>query len=69
MSWTSGEILDRLLKVIHLIFSNKFGQIWVKIQIEYTLHGVMKYECELIIDLPRDRVIEMFDNPDNLSKW
>ncbi len=29
----------------------------------------MKYTCETIIDLPRDRVIELFDNPDNLSKW
>ncbi len=29
----------------------------------------MKYESELIIDLPRERVIELFDNPDNLPKW
>ncbi len=29
----------------------------------------MKYEVELIIDLPRERVIELFDNPDNLAKW
>ena len=29
----------------------------------------MKFKCELIIDLPRARVIELFDNPDNLSKW
>jgi hypothetical protein len=29
----------------------------------------MKYSCELEIKLPRTRVIELFDNPDNLSKW
>jgi hypothetical protein len=29
----------------------------------------MKYSCELEIKLPRARVIELFDNPDNLSKW
>ena len=29
----------------------------------------MKYEVEMTIDLPRDRVIELFDNPDNLPKW
>jgi hypothetical protein len=29
----------------------------------------MKYTSEIMIDLPRDRVIELFDNPDNLAKW
>jgi carbon monoxide dehydrogenase subunit G len=29
----------------------------------------MKYETELIIELPRERVIELFDDPDNLSQW
>ena len=29
----------------------------------------MEYTCELIIDLPRDRVIELFDSSENLSKW
>ena len=29
----------------------------------------MKYEVETTIDLPRERVIELFDNPDNLPKW
>ncbi len=29
----------------------------------------MKYTTEIIIDLPRQRVIELFDNPDNLAKW
>lgn len=29
----------------------------------------MKYSCELIINLPRERVIELFDNPDNMPKW
>jgi hypothetical protein len=29
----------------------------------------MKDKTELTIDLPRDRVIELFDNPDNLPKW
>jgi carbon monoxide dehydrogenase subunit G len=29
----------------------------------------MHYSTEIVIDLPRHRVIELFDNPDNLSKW
>ncbi len=29
----------------------------------------MKYTCELIINLPRQRMIEIFDNPDNMHKW
>jgi len=29
----------------------------------------MKYTTELMIDLPRDRVAELFDDPDNLAKW
>ena len=29
----------------------------------------MKYTREVVIDLPRDRVIELFDNADNLTKW
>jgi uncharacterized protein YndB with AHSA1/START domain len=29
----------------------------------------MKYESEMTIDLPRQRVVELFDDPDNLSNW
>jgi len=29
----------------------------------------MKYTCETIIQLPRQRVIELFDNPENLKFW
>lgn len=29
----------------------------------------MKYTCELTIDLPRDEVVALFDDPDNLVKW
>jgi uncharacterized membrane protein len=29
----------------------------------------MKYSCEVTIGLPRQRVVELFDNPDNMSKW
>ena len=29
----------------------------------------MKYACEIDIALPRDRVVELFDNPDNLKFW
>lgn len=29
----------------------------------------MKYNTELIIDLPRDRVIELFDSLENMYKW
>jgi uncharacterized membrane protein len=29
----------------------------------------MKYTEEVIIDLPRARVIEIFDDPENLPKW
>ena len=28
-----------------------------------------EFTVEMEIDLPRDRVIELFDNPDNLYKW
>ena len=29
----------------------------------------MKYINEVIIDLPREKVIELFDNPDNMKYW
>lgn len=29
----------------------------------------MKYKLEIEIDLPRSKVIELFDNPDNLKLW
>ncbi len=29
----------------------------------------MKFTTEVTIDLPRQRVVELFDNPDNLAKW
>ncbi len=29
----------------------------------------MKYTNEIIIDLPVARVVELFDNPENLKKW
>jgi hypothetical protein len=29
----------------------------------------MKYTTEIILDLPHDRVVQLFDNPDNLAKW
>lgn len=29
----------------------------------------MKYTCEIIIDLPRDRMVEVLDNPDNMRHW
>ncbi len=29
----------------------------------------MKYTCEVEINQPRNKVIELFDNPDNMSKW
>ncbi|MCB2219736.1 MAG: SRPBCC family protein [Bacteroidetes bacterium] len=29
----------------------------------------MKYSTTIDIDLPRSRVIELFDNPDNMAKW
>ena len=29
----------------------------------------MKYTCEVEINKPLDRVIELFDNADNLTKW
>ena len=29
----------------------------------------MKFKCEIDINLPREKVIELFDDPDNLSKW
>ena len=29
----------------------------------------MKYTCETTINKPREKVIELFDNPDNMKKW
>ena len=29
----------------------------------------MKYTLEINIDLPRQKVIELFDDPDNMAKW
>lgn len=29
----------------------------------------MKYSVSIIIDKPRDRVVELFDNVENMSKW
>ena len=29
----------------------------------------MKYSVDIEIDLPRARVVELFDNPDNLKHW
>jgi hypothetical protein len=29
----------------------------------------MEYSVDLVIDLPRDRVIELFDSSENLDKW
>ncbi len=29
----------------------------------------MKYACEVIIDLPRARVVELFDSQENLKQW
>lgn len=29
----------------------------------------MRYQVEILIDLPRDEVIALFDDPDNLAKW
>ena len=29
----------------------------------------MKFMMNFELDMPRDKVIELFDNPDNLTKW
>ena len=29
----------------------------------------MKFSQEIIIDLPREEVIRLFDNPDNMKHW
>lgn len=29
----------------------------------------MKYTCELVVNVPRERMLELFDNPDNLVHW
>ncbi len=29
----------------------------------------MKYTQEIVIDLPVDRIVELFDDPENLKKW
>ncbi len=29
----------------------------------------MKYTCEVVVDLPRDKFIEKLDNPENMKHW
>jgi hypothetical protein len=29
----------------------------------------MHYIVEILVDIPREKLIEIFDNPDNLNKW
>ena len=29
----------------------------------------MKYTCKLVINLPRERMVELFDDPENMVKW
>ena len=29
----------------------------------------MKYRCEVVVNVPRDKFIALFDNPANLPKW
>ena len=29
----------------------------------------MKYTLEILIDQPREKVVELFDNPDNMKHW
>ena len=29
----------------------------------------MKYTCELVINLPRERMVALFDDPENMVKW
>lgn len=29
----------------------------------------MQYSCEVLINLPREKVVEIYDNSDNLKKW
>lgn len=29
----------------------------------------MKFSCSIEIELSREKVVELFDNPDNLNKW
>jgi len=29
----------------------------------------MKYTCEIEIDLPREKMVALFDNPDNMKFW
>lgn len=31
--------------------------------------GSLKYRTEIVIDLPRERVLELFDDPHNLVEW
>jgi hypothetical protein len=29
----------------------------------------MEYESEIVVDLPRERVVELFDSAENLFEW
>lgn len=50
-------------KTIKLYFTSRL--IIFDFQIKY----IMKYTCEIKINRPIEKVIALFDNPDNLKKW
>ena len=59
------NIINRQSDKIYYDINDKYNNISV---IErYT--GTMKYKTEITLELPRDRVIELFDDPENLKHW
>lgn len=53
----SENLYKRGVKQIECIFVNAF------------VTSTMKYSTEILIRLPRKKVIELFQNPDHLQKW
>lgn len=49
------------------MFLNTFSHLHIRTSAHYL--SIMKYTNEIIINKPIDRVIELFDNTDNLKKW
>ena len=42
--------------------------LFLNLLLEY-ISIMMKYTTEIIIDLPRSKVIELFDSTENMYKW
>jgi len=69
--YASCEIKFYMLSVISQTFAQGFliSCSFIIYALYYEVEGNMKYQTEVIIGLPRERVVELFDSIENLKKW